>query len=207
MNIHLKSNAMLRCRFSVMLFAVSLFIVSCSTNSPDVIMETEMGDIGIKLYAEQAPVTVSNFMRYAESDRYSNLAQFYRVVTPSNQPNAKYKIAVIQGGFYSDSLIAAREFTPIEHENTAITGIKHTDGIISMARAEIGTASSEFFICIGNQPELDYGGQRNPDGQGFAAFGRVVKGMDIVRKIHGMENENQYLTKPVRIVKIRRCLP
>jgi peptidyl-prolyl cis-trans isomerase A (cyclophilin A) len=76
-----------------------------------------------------------------------------------------------------------------------------------MARAEIGTASSEFFICIGNQPELDYGGQRNPDGQGFAAFGRVVKGMDIVRKIHGMENENQYLTKPVRIVKIRRCLP
>jgi peptidyl-prolyl cis-trans isomerase A (cyclophilin A) len=73
-----------------------------------------------------------------------------------------------------------------------------------MARAEPGTATSEFFICIGDQPELDFGGKRNPDGQGFAAFGKVVKGMNVVMKIHSLKAPSQYLEKPVLILGIYR---
>ena len=73
-----------------------------------------------------------------------------------------------------------------------------------MARSTPGTASSEFFICIGNQPELDYGGKRNPDGQGFAAFGKVIKGMKVVRKIQNLQDKNQYLISPVKITKIEK---
>ncbi len=80
-----------------------------------------------------------------------------------------------------------------------MTGLKHLDGTLSMARNEPGTASSEFFICVGDQPELDYGGRRNPDGQGFAAFGRVVRGMDVVRKIQHLPEKKQMLVHPVKI--------
>ena len=73
---------------------------------------------------------------------------------------------------------------PIPHETTQQTGLRHADGTLSMARNEPGTASSEFFICVGDQPELDFGGKRNPDGAGFAAFGKVLAGLDVVRKIH-----------------------
>lgn len=91
---------------------------------------------------------------------------------------------------------------PIKHETTAETGILHGDGVISMARAEPGTASSEFFICIGDQPELDYGGMRNPDGQGFAAFGKVIEGMDVVRKIQSLKDEGQMLKEKVDITSV-----
>ncbi|MCJ7679342.1 MAG: peptidylprolyl isomerase, partial [Candidatus Aminicenantes bacterium] len=93
---------------------------------------------------------------------------------------------------------------PIGHETTETTGVKHEDGVISMARSEPGTASSEFFICINAQPELDFGGKRNPDGQGFAAFGRVIEGMDIVRKIQAVEAPRQYLETPIHILSIER---
>jgi peptidyl-prolyl cis-trans isomerase A (cyclophilin A) len=92
---------------------------------------------------------------------------------------------------------------PIVHETTEQSGILHKDGTISMARNEPGTASSEFFICIGAQPSLDFGGKRNPDGQGFAAFGKVIKGMDVVRKIQKLPETNQYLDKRVKILKVR----
>ncbi|MBE0675549.1 MAG: peptidylprolyl isomerase, partial [Bacteroidales bacterium] len=80
----------------------------------------------------------------------------------------------------------------------------HRNGTISMARSRVGSATSEFFICVGDQPGLDFGGRRNPDGQGFAAFGQVIDGMDIVLAIHGKAEENQYLANPVRIINIRR---
>jgi len=85
-----------------------------------------------------------------------------------------------------------------------MTGIKHLDGVLSMARMKPGTATSSFSICIGDQPELDYGGQRNRDGEGFAAFGMVTEGMDVVREIHRQPYEEQRLTPPIKIESIRK---
>ena len=120
-----------------------------------------------------------------------------------NQPNNEIKIEVIQGGirFSQDR----KSLPPIEHEITEKTGILHKDGVISMARSEPGTASSEFFICVGDQPELDYGGKRNPDGQGFAAFGKVIAGMDVVKKIHIQPVDEQMLDPRIQIYEIIRA--
>jgi peptidyl-prolyl cis-trans isomerase A (cyclophilin A) len=98
-------------------------------------------------------------------------------------------------------------FEPIRLERTRDTGLRHQDGTVSMARAEPDTATSDFFVCIGDQPELDFGGQRNPDGQGFAAFGRVVKGMDVVRRIQLAPADGQTLTPPVSILSAGRLRP
>ena len=94
----------------------------------------------------------------------------------------------------------------IRHETTRETGLRHLDGVISMARMGPGTANTEIFICIGDQPELDFGGKRNPDGQGFGAFGRVVEGMEVVRRIQAKEADGQYFSEDERvvIVEIRR---
>jgi peptidyl-prolyl cis-trans isomerase A (cyclophilin A) len=142
-------------------------------------IETDAGDILVDVYADKAPITSANFLRYVTEKRYDGGA-LYRVVTMRNQPTSPVKIEVIQGGLDADS---AKRLPPIPHETNDKTGIKHLDGTISMARSSPGSATSEFFICINDQPELDFGGKRNPDGQGFAAFGKVVKGMDVVRKI------------------------
>src|SRR3989440_8804620 len=97
-----------------------------------------------------------------------------------------------------------KEFEPIKLERTNQTGLKHVNGAISMARLGADTATSDFFVCIGDQPELDYGGKRNPDGQGFAAFGKVVKGMDVVKEIQAAPAEGQTLKPPVKILKVTR---
>ena len=125
---------------------------------------------------------------------------FYRVVTQSNQPQNDIKIEVIQGGLITEE----KMYEPIAHETTEETGIPHKDGVISMARNEPGTATSEFFICVGDQPELDFGGKRNPDGQGFAAFGKVIEGMEVVRKIQQQPETDQMLTHQVLIKSISR---
>lgn len=117
-----------------------------------------------------------------------------------NQPDNQAKIEVIQGGLFHDEFLDT--ITPVRHESTDETGILHTDGVISMARNEPGSASTEFFICIGDQPSLDYGGKGNPDGQGFAAFGKVIKGMDVARAIQALPDEGQFLKKRVRILEI-----
>jgi len=142
-------------------------------------IDTDAGAIVVDVYSDKAPVTAANFLRYVTDKRYDGGA-FYRVVTMQNQPTSPVKIEVIQGGLDSDS---TKRLPAIAHETNDKTGIKHLDGVISMARSTPGSASSEFFICINDQPELDFGGKRNPDGQGFAAFGKVVQGMDVVRRI------------------------
>jgi len=93
---------------------------------------------------------------------------------------------------------------PIAHETTRQTGLRHLDGTVSMARAQPGTANSEFFVCVGDQPALDFGGGRQPDGQGFAAFGRVVEGMDVIRAVHARGEADQYLAQPIRVLSVRR---
>ncbi|MDX9727964.1 MAG: peptidylprolyl isomerase [Bacteroidales bacterium] len=166
-----------------------------------IIIRTELGEIQVRIDLVRAPVTSANFLRYIDAGLFDSTC-FYRVVRPDNQPKDSVFIGVIQGGRYEDEETGG--FPPIPHETTEATGIRHRDGVISMARWTPGTATSEYFICVGDQPDLDYGGRRNPDGQGFAAFGKVIKGMDIVRKIHDIEAPGQYLEKPVLILGISR---
>jgi len=169
-----------------------------------VIIWTEFGEIHVKVDLKRAPVTAANFLRYVDAGLFDS-ACFYRVVRPDNQPDDSVHIAVIQGGRYERE--EAGGFIPIAHETTEQTGILHRDGVISMARWTPGTATSEFFICVGDQPELDYGGSRNPDLQGFAAFGKVTRGMDVVKRIHSIDAPGQYLDKPVVITRISRAQP
>jgi peptidyl-prolyl cis-trans isomerase A (cyclophilin A) len=189
----------------LLILAFVFILISCYKNhNPRVLISTQLGDIEAELYIDKAPVTAGNFLKYVDSGKYNTNACFYRTVRMDNQPGKPVKIEVIQGGFYSDSVIEKIQFVPIMHETTRETGILHEDGVLSMARNEPGTASSEFFICIGDQPELDFGGKRNPDGQGFAAFGRVITGMDVVRKIQQLKDKDQYLENPIKITSIKR---
>lgn len=164
-----------------------------------VLIQTEKGDIAVELNAAQAPVTVSNFLKYVDGKFY-DAGRFHRTVKPENQPDNKIKIEVIQAGINPDKI--KEEFKPIKLERTRDTKLSHKDGTISMGRDEPDTATSDFFICIGDQPELDFGGKRNPDGQGFAAFGKVIKGMDVVKKIQAAPADGQTLSPPVKILKI-----
>lgn len=175
--------------------------VSCDRPATRVVIRTDLGDMTVELYRDRAPVTAENFLAHVERGSYTN-SMFYRVVRMDNQPQSQVKIEVIQGGLFHDEVLDT--IAPIRHEPTSETGILHTDGVISMARMEPGTASTEFFICIGDQPSLDSGGQRNPDGQGFAAFGKVVEGMDLVRAIQALPDEGQYLIEPLVIREIIR---
>ncbi len=184
------------------LLIVLLGFLSCKrTGQEKVLIHTSLGEIELEIYPGLAPVSANNFFSLVDAGTYDG-AIFYRVVRMDNQAHNKVKIEVIQGGLFDDSLID--KYTPIEHENTTETGILHTDGVISMARMEPGTASTEFFICIGDQPSLDSGGDRNPDGAGFAAFGKVIRGMDVVRDIQTLPDEGQYLVDPVEIREISR---
>ena len=166
-----------------------------------VVLDTERGEVQLALDARRAPATAANFLRYVDAGHYQG-GVFHRTVKLDNQPDKKVLIEVIQGG-----VSPARKndgFAPIRIERTRETGLSHQDGTLSMARDGPDTATSDFFICIGDQPSLDFGGRRNPDGQGFAAFGRVVAGMDVVRAIQKAPADGQRLTPPVRILSARR---
>ena len=166
-----------------------------------VLIKTELGDIEVELEAAKAPQTVANFLKYVDG-RFYDGGVFHRTVTPKNQPDNKVKIEVVQAGINPKKM--KDEFSPIKLERTKDTKLRHKDGTISMARDGPDTATSDFFICIGDQPELDFGGQRNPDGQGFAAFGRVTSGMDVVKKIQAAKADGQTLTPAVKILSVRR---
>lgn len=189
---------MKRIGFPIALLLVLVFNLKAQ-QAVKIEINTERGSILAELYPEKAPLTCANFIEYIEAHKFDS-ASFYRVVRMDNQPNNDVKIEVIQGGISRNRSVPA--FAPIKHETTQETGILHKDGILSMARVGPGTATAEFFICVGDQPSLDFGGNRNPDGQGFAAFGRVIKGMDIVREIQQLEDRNQMLVKGVKIYSI-----
>jgi peptidyl-prolyl cis-trans isomerase A (cyclophilin A) len=176
------------------LFAVFVFYQSQAQSLPRVKIETVLGNIIVEIDTIKAPVTATNFLKHVAEETYKD-ALFYRVVRMDNQPQNDVKIEVIQGGVFTE--VRFEKIMPIAHETTQATGIKHLDGTISMARMEPGTASTEFFICINNQPELDFGGKRNPDGQGFAAFGKVIRGMDVVREIQKQKDKGQTLIEKI----------
>lgn len=175
-------------------------------------VQTELGDIVLELDPVRAPATTANFLRYVDAGHYDG-GTFHRTVKMDNQPESPVKIEVIQAGVHADKAKAG--FPPLALERTTVTGLKHVDGAVSMARSTPDSATSGWFICINDQPSLDFGGARNPDGQGFAAFGRVVSGMDVVRKIQQAPSssnrvsntEAQKLTPPITVVKVARLTP
>ena len=168
---------------------------------PQVRIDTAQGAITVEIDTRRAPITAENFLQYVEGGHYSD-GRFYRTVTAENQPDDPVRIAVIQAG--ADPAREDEARPPILLERTRDTGLRHEDGTISMARLGPDTATHSFFICVGDQPELDFGGKRNPDGQGFAAFGRVVEGMDVVRAIHASPAEGQQLTPAIPIRRVAR---
>jgi peptidyl-prolyl cis-trans isomerase A (cyclophilin A) len=180
--------------------------LSCHSSNPDtphVLIRTRAGDIEVELYLRRASLTAGAFLSYVDSGFYKN-GSFYRVLNEDNQPTGADFSKLIQGGIWNTNHAKAVSLPGVPHETTQQTHILHTDGVISLARQTPGTGTTEFFICIGDQPGFDYGGANNPDKQGYAAFGKVVKGMDVVRAIYGMPENNQSLTPPVAILNITR---
>jgi peptidyl-prolyl cis-trans isomerase A (cyclophilin A) len=184
--------------------AVVCVCISCSTKkykNPHVQIQTRSGDIEVELFPANAPKSVAAFLSYIDSGYYKN-ASFYRALNADNQPTGNAETALLQGGIWKTK--HGLKIPGIPHESTAQTKLTHTDGTISLARQEPGTANTEFFICIGDQKGFDYGGTNNPDGQGYAAFGRVVGGMDIVKQFYTQPTNGDRLEQPVEILNIAR---
>ena len=166
-----------------------------------VIIETEAGEIEAEIDTVRAPITAANFLKYVDAGLFDG-GRFFRTVRPDNQVEKPVKIAVIQA---AASRERRSEFFPaIPLERTNVTGLSHKDGTLSMARSTPDTARDSFSICVGDQPSLDFGGARQPDGQGFAAFGQVVRGMDVVRKIQASAAEGETLSPAIGILRVRR---
>ena len=184
-------------------------LVSTQSKAVRVRVQTELGDIVIEVDPIRAPLTTANFLKYVDGGHYDG-GVFHRTVKMDNQPESTVKIEVIQAGVNPDR--AKQGFAVIPLERTSVTGILHQDGVVSMARGAPDSATSGWFVCINDQPSLDFGGNRNPDGQGFAAFGRVITGMDVVRNIQAAPSstnrttntEAQRLIPPIKILKIAR---
>ena len=197
----------------IVVMALILIVGTSAFAKPiNVKLSTTVGDVRFELYSDKAPATVANFLKYIDGGHFKG-GHFYRVVRLDNQVQNTIKIEVIQGGL--DRAENAQSFDAIALEPTNKTKIKHLEGTLSMARSAPDSGTSEFFVCVNDQPSLDFGGKRNPDGQGFAAFGRVIEGMDVVRRIQNMKTDTpdpdklaytsgQSLLDPVRFISFRR---
>ncbi|MDB5443139.1 MAG: ppiA [Phenylobacterium sp.] len=177
-----------------------------STN-PFVKMHTPQGDIVLELYADKAPITVRNFLHYVDT-RHMDGAHFYRSSTPPGDKTFTY--GILQGGLQSDP---KKVYPPIAHESTLKTGLSHTDGTISMTRYAPGTAAADFSICVGDQTYLDADPKDPKANPGYAAFGRVVEGMDVVKTLLAQPRDpskgvgvmkGEMLARPVPILTVRR---
>lgn len=197
-------------RFVLVLAALLLPAAASAQATTNVVMKTDLGDIVIALETERAPVTAGNFLRYADEKRFDGIV-FYRAMRLDwgEQPNG-----LIQAGTQNDP---KRILPPIAHEPTSDTGVTHLAGTISMARYAPGTATGDFSIMLSPQPGLD----ADPAGEdaerraGYAAFGRVVEGMEVVRAIFDAPVDpdkgegvmkGQMLAHPVTIISVRRAI-
>lgn len=180
------------------------WLAACTSSNTDtyIVIETQYGDIEALLYTKQAPHSTRAILDYIDSGFYAR-SHFYRVLSEDNQTMGSAPASLIQAGLWG-TREPRKYLKGIPHESTQTTGLSHLNGSLSLARQDTGTASSEFFICLGDQPDFDFGGENNPDGQGYAVFGRVSKGMDVVKKIYRRPEENQYFKPSVAIINIRR---
>jgi peptidyl-prolyl cis-trans isomerase A (cyclophilin A) len=191
----------------MLLFALLLPLIAQAQDLPIVVFETEKGAIEIQVDTARAPLTAANFLKYVDAKFYDG-GLVNRAVRPDNTIRQDVPIQVIQ--FQIDPARRREQFAPIAMERTSVTGLKHVDGAVSMARSGPDTATASFSIVIGDQPEMDFGGKRNADGQGFAAFGRVVRGMDVVRAIQASPTgqsgpyRTETLAPPIKVLKAYR---
>lgn len=187
------------------LFILLVFISSCDKQMKEknvYVMDTDHGNIYIEIYPDKAPKTCAAFIRNVADSIFDN-STFYRIVKSENVP-PKYDNGVIQGGIYESNKKLKQALAFIPHEPPSITGISHKAGTISMARLAPGTAQSEFFICVGDQQQFDSSRSGNPDGLGYAAFGTVIKGYGVVKKIHQQKNIADAFVRSVKINSIRK---
>ncbi|MEP7142706.1 MAG: peptidylprolyl isomerase [Ferruginibacter sp.] len=183
----------------------SIILFSCSHpgyKNPHVIIFTGLGDIEVELFPEQAPKTVAAFLSFVDSGFYNN-SSFYRVVMLEGLSSSA-NVGIIQGGTYQTNDKQHSEVPGIVHESTKQSGLSHTSGTVSLARTAPGTGNTEFFICIGDQTQFDYGNGSGSDTLGFAAFGRVFKGMTVVRQIQYQRKHDQSFDEKIIIKKIER---
>lgn len=171
---------------------------------PRVVITTGQGAIVVELEAQKAPLTSANFLNYVKAGKYDG-GNFYRAARTPGAPT--------EGTIVATSAPGARPFAPVAHESTTMTGLKHTTGVISLGRFAPGTGTADFFICASPLPYLDAHPGAKGDNLGFAAFGQVVQGMAVVRKILSMptrttapfaEQRGEWLKRPVPIVSARR---
>jgi peptidyl-prolyl cis-trans isomerase A (cyclophilin A) len=188
-------------RLHVALVVALLGLAQDAPKPVRVLIETEVGEIEAEIDSVRAPITAANFLKYVDAGLFDG-GRFFRTVRPDNQVDKPVKIAVIQASANRDR--RSEYFPAIPLERTSVTGLAHKDGTLSMARSTPDRARDSFSICVGDQPSLDFGGARQPDGQGFAAFGRVVRGMDVVRKIQMAPANGETLMPAIAIVRIRR---
>lgn len=190
-----------------MLLSVSSFAQSPTPPPVTVVFETTMGEVVVEVNVARAPLTAANFLRYVDEGWYTG-GQFMRTVRPDTETNTTHPIQVVQATRRSAPRGQGPAFPAVTLERTRDTGLRHVDGALSMARVDgrPDSASAAFFVCIGDQPSLDFEGGRFKDNQGFAVFGRVVAGMDVVRKIQAaaVRPGTQTLDPPIAITAARR---
>ena len=164
-------------------------------------LETSLGPIMLQIETVRAPLTAANFLRYVDNKRLDGTS-FYRAMKIGDEGD----LGLVQGGLRGNS---RRVFKPIAHEPTTLTGLSHITGALSMARSDPGTATADFFIVLGDLSSLD----ARPDDPGYAVFGRVIDGMDVVRKLLDLPRtdradnpamKGQMLEAPVKIISARR---
>lgn len=196
-------------RIVTQFFFVGLcFIFSCSQpvkyDKPTIDIKTYYGDIIVELYPEKAPKTVAAFLSYVDSGFYKNTS-FYRVLKKEDQPTNVAKTQLIQGGLWQTNIKKQQTIPGIPLETTEQTGLLHKEGVISLARnEEPGSGNTEFFICLDDQPDYDYGGDASPDGKGYVTFGKVIEGMKYVRQIQQQPDFESNLRPPIKIINIIR---
>ena len=192
------------------LAAAAVLLAACSgpDTRPNVVLDTALGEIEVEVHLDQAPISAADFLLHVDRGLYDGEG-FYRVVRADNDPRGM-GMSLIQGGLLSQEPVTP----PIAHERTTDIGMSNTRGTISIARDAPGTGSAAyFFINIGDNSFLDTGGVRNPDGEGYAAFGRVVRGMNVVEAIQAGRADapsdepvtsGQILSEPVTITRAYR---
>ena len=197
----------------IRVFAAVVILVGAASQTPAprptpiVVFETEKGTIEMEVDSVRAPTTAANFLKYVDAGFYDG-GTVNRAVRPDNTVRHDVEIQVIQ--FQIDATRRGEQLPPIAMERTSVTGLKHVDGALSMARSGPDTATASFSIVIGDQPEMDFGGRRNSDGQGFAVFGRVIRGMDVVRAIQASPTGpkgpygTESLVPPIKVPKAHR---
>ncbi|MGN6195584.1 MAG: peptidylprolyl isomerase [Ginsengibacter sp.] len=195
-------------KFFKNIFFIAIVFSACSQpkkySKPTIDIKTYFGDIIVELYPEKAPKTVAAFLSYVDSGYYKNTS-FYRVLKKEDQSMNIAKTQLIQGGLWQTNFKKQQSIPGIPLETTKQTGILHQEGVISLARNEDpNSGNTEFFICMDDEPDYDYGGDASPDKKGYVTFGRVIDGMKYVKQIHEQPDYETNFRPPIKIINITR---